>query len=103
MSEHSKEESNRGEIQMKMYCQEVIVKFRSNMGGHNNQRITLGDGPTSTHRIAVTDTGTRLVIAFRNKSNQTVKVIVHPTDVIHEYLLDRCEISAQKVQKDDMA
>jgi hypothetical protein len=76
---------------MRVTCQEVIIKFRSSVGGHNNQRITLGDGGTSTQRIAVTDTGERLMLAFMDKDNQVRKVIAFPMDVVQEYSLDRCD------------
>lgn len=73
---------------MRVTCQEVIIKFRNNQNG---QRITLGDGPSVTRLMMVTDSGDRLMVAFLDADSMVRKALCFPMDVVQEYCIDHCD------------
>lgn len=66
-------------------CLEITIVFSDR--SRNGQHITLGDGPTGAHTLAVSDSGDRLVVEFIDLQGGTRQLMAWPMTQVHSYTL----------------
>lgn len=73
---------------IKIYCNEVQVKFKSQ---RNTQTIRFSEGPTTTKKICFTDDGVRLSVHFMDRNGFVTKLIGFPMHDVVEYSCSECD------------